>query len=75
MAVVIYVLIVSEIGKELTVKSALDEIKGVTEVRTVYGEYDVVARVETPTLKELDEIVTLLRKITGIIRTVTLISA
>ena len=75
MAVVIYVLIVSEIGKELTVKSALDEIKGVTEVRTVYGEYDVVARVETPTLKELDEIVTLLRKIAGIIRTVTLISA
>ena len=75
MTVVIYVLIVSEIGKELTVKSALDEIKGVTEVRTVYGEYDVVARVETPTLKELDEIVTLLRKITGIIRTVTLISA
>ena len=75
MTVVIYVLIVSEIGKELTVKSALDEIKGVTEVRTVYGEYDVIARVETPTLKELDEIVTLLRKIEGIIRTVTLISA
>lgn len=75
MAVVIYVLIVSEIGKESEVKSALEKIKGVTEVRTVYGEYDVVARLETPTLKELDEIVTAMRKISGIIRTVTLISA
>ena len=75
MTVVIYVLVVSEIGKESEVKAALDKIKGVTEARTVYGEYDVVARLETPTLKELDDIVTMIRKITGIIRTVTLISA
>ncbi len=75
MTVVIYVLVVSEIGKESEVKEALDKIKGVTEARTVYGEYDVVARLETPTLKELDDIVTSMRKIQGIIRTVTLISA
>jgi len=73
--VVIYVLIVTEIGKESEVKTALEKIKGVTEAKTVYGEYDVVARLETPTLKELDEIVTMMRKIPGIIRTVTLISA
>ncbi len=73
--VVIYVLIVTEIGKESEVKAALEKIKGVTEAKTVYGEYDVVARLETPTLKELDEIVTTMRKIPGIIRTVTLISA
>lgn len=75
MPVVIYVLIVTEIGKESEVKEALEKIKGVTEAKTVYGEYDVVARLETPTLKELDEIVTTMRKISGIIRTVTLISA
>ncbi|RLG92683.1 MAG: Lrp/AsnC family transcriptional regulator [Candidatus Hecatellales archaeon] len=75
MPVVIYVLIVTEIGKESEVKTALEKIKGVTEAKTVYGEYDVVARLETPTLKELDEIVTMMRKIPGIIRTVTLISA
>jgi len=73
--VVIYVLIVSEIGKESEVRKALEKIKGVTEAKTVYGEYDVVARLETPSLKELDEIVTTMRKIPGIIRTVTLISA
>ncbi|RJX16344.1 Lrp/AsnC family transcriptional regulator [Candidatus Bathyarchaeota archaeon] len=75
MPVVIYVLIVSEIGKESEVRAALEKIKGVTEAKTVYGEYDVVARLETPSLKELDEIVTTMRKIPGIIRTVTLISA
>ncbi|RLI05164.1 Lrp/AsnC family transcriptional regulator [Candidatus Bathyarchaeota archaeon] len=75
MPVVIYVLIVSEIGKESEVRKALEKIKGVTEAKTVYGEYDVVARLETPSLKELDEIVTTMRKIPGIIRTVTLISA
>ncbi len=75
MPVVVYVLMVTKIGKEYSVKQALEKIKGVSEVRTVYGEFDVVARLETPTLKELDEIVSETRKIDGIIRTVTLISA
>lgn len=75
MAVVVYVLMVTEIGKELEVRNSLEKIKGISEVRTVYGEFDVVSRLETPSLKELDEIVTEIRKISGIIRTVTLISA
>jgi len=66
---------VTDIGKEYDVRTALEKIKGVTEARTVYGEFDIVARLEAPTLKELDEMVTQMRKISGIIRTVTLISA
>jgi len=72
--VVIYVLIVTEVGKENDVANALKKIKGVNEARVVYGEFDVVARIETQTLKEVDEIVTAIRKIQSIIRTVTLIS-
>jgi len=75
MGVVVYVLMVTKIGKEYTVKQALEKITGVSEVRTVYGEFDVVARLEAPVLKDLDTIVTEIRKIDGIIRTVTLISA
>lgn len=75
MPVVVYVLMVTKIGKEYSVRQTLEKIKGVSEVRTVYGEFDVVARLETPSLKELDAIVTEMRKIEGIIRTVTLISA
>jgi len=73
--VVIYVLMVTEVGKENEVAGALGKIKGVTEAKTVYGEFDVVARIEAQNLKEVDEIITSLRKISGIIRTVTLISA
>lgn len=73
--VVIYVLVVTEVGKENEIASALGQIKGVTEAKTVYGEFDVVARIEAQNLKEVDEIITSLRKIPGIIRTVTLISA
>ncbi|HID18460.1 TPA: Lrp/AsnC family transcriptional regulator [Candidatus Bathyarchaeota archaeon] len=73
--VVIYVLMVTEVGKENEVAGALGKIKGVTEAKTVYGEFDVVARIEAQNLKEVDEIITSLRKIPGIIRTVTLISA
>jgi DNA-binding Lrp family transcriptional regulator len=73
--VVIYVLVVTEVGKENEVARALGKIKGVTEAKTVYGEFDVVARIEAQNLKEVDEIITSLRKISGIIRTVTLISA
>jgi DNA-binding Lrp family transcriptional regulator len=73
--VVIYVLVVTEVGKENEVAGALGKIKGVTEAKTVYGEFDVVARIEAQNLKEVDEIITSLRKISGIIRTVTLISA
>ncbi|MGP3667849.1 MAG: Lrp/AsnC ligand binding domain-containing protein [Candidatus Bathyarchaeota archaeon] len=72
---VIYVLIVCEIGKESEIRSALEKIRGVTEARTVYGEYDVVVRLETQSLRELDEIVTSIRKVPGIVRTITLISA
>ncbi|MFH1327796.1 MAG: Lrp/AsnC ligand binding domain-containing protein [Candidatus Bathyarchaeota archaeon] len=75
MSVCVYVLLVTDIGKEYDVRTALENIKGVTESRTVYGEFDVVARLESSSLKDLDEVVTEMRKISGIIRTVTLISA
>jgi len=75
LTVVIYMLVVTEIGKENDVKKALEEIPGITEARTVYGEFDLVARLETQSLREVDNAVTHMRKVNGIIRTVTLISA
>ncbi|RLI30355.1 Lrp/AsnC family transcriptional regulator [Candidatus Bathyarchaeota archaeon] len=73
--VIIYVLVVTEVGKENEIAKELSKIKGVTEAKTVYGEFDVVARIEAENLKEVDEIITTVRKVSGIIRTVTLISA
>ncbi len=72
--VVAYVLIVTEVGKEHEIIEELLKINGVTVAQTVYGEFDVVCKVEANTLKTLDESITKIRKIQSIIRTMTLIS-
>jgi DNA-binding Lrp family transcriptional regulator len=72
--VVAYVLVVTDVGKEFDVVQKLLQIKGVTEARVVYGEFDVIARVEADALKAIDPAVSTVRKIPNVIRTVTLIS-
>ena len=73
--VVAYILMVTDIGKEHEILNQLSKIKGVTEARTVYGEFDVIARVEADDMRILDNAVTQIRKIGSVIRTVTLISS
>lgn len=73
--VVAYLLMVTDIGKEHEILNQLSKIKGVTEARTVYGEFDVIARVEAGDMRTLDGAVTKIRKIGSVIRTVTLISS
>jgi len=70
-----YILFVTKIGEEHVVVKELNGYDGITEILTVYGEYDVIARVEHKDMKTLDIVVTKLRKINSILRTVTLISA
>jgi DNA-binding Lrp family transcriptional regulator len=46
----------------------------VKEVATIYGEYDLIAKVEIENLEKLDEFVfNMVRKIDVIVRTITLI--
>ena len=75
MKVVAFVLMVTEIGKEHEIIGQLLKIKGVSEARTVYGEFDVVCRVEADVMRNLDDSITRIRKMPALIRTVTLISA
>ncbi len=70
-----YILIVTKIGEEHSVVEELEGVPGVTEVLTVYGEFDVIARIEHEDMRTLDVVVTKLRTIDGVLRTVTLISA
>ena len=73
-SVMAYVLVVTEVGKEHEVVKELLNINGVTIAQTVYGEFDVVSKIECNTLQSLDESITKIRKIQSIIRTMTLIS-
>ncbi|UCD73049.1 MAG: Lrp/AsnC ligand binding domain-containing protein [Candidatus Bathyarchaeota archaeon] len=70
-----YILLVTKIGEEHPVVEELKRIEAITEVRTVYGEFDVIARVEHEDMRTLDTVVTKLRTIEGVLRSVTLISA
>jgi DNA-binding Lrp family transcriptional regulator len=69
-----YVLVVTEVGKEHEVVKELLKIEGVSVAQTVYGEFDVITKVDCENLKDLDAAITKIRKINGIIRTMTLIS-
>ena len=72
--VVAYVIVVTVVGKEHEVVEKLLAINGVTVAQTVYGEFDVITKVECNNLKSLDSSITKIRKIEIIIRTMTLIS-
>jgi uncharacterized protein with GYD domain len=66
---------VAEVGREYDIASQVRGIEGITEARIVYGEFDIVARLEVPDLSVLDGIVTRMRGIPGIIKTSTLIAS
>jgi DNA-binding Lrp family transcriptional regulator len=70
-----YLLLLVDVGKEHSVAKELRRLPGVTEAQVVYGEYDVVARIELGDVMLMDETVTMARKLPGVTRTSTLISS
>ncbi|WP_236698175.1 Lrp/AsnC ligand binding domain-containing protein [Pyrodictium occultum] len=72
-------LAVTEIGKEYDVVEGIKDIARRTDVEVeayvVYGEYDVAAKIVADGLKKVDKVVTMIRSLPGVMRTVTLIAA
>ncbi len=73
--IVAYVILVVEVGKEYDVLDKLKSLEGITEARVVYGEYDIIVRMEVNSIKMLERLVMNIRRIKGVLRSVTLISA
>lgn len=69
-----YVLGVSQIGKEKEVLEKCLAVKGVVEGTVVFGEYDIIVKIQTSDVKELSKKVEEIRRIEGLLRTATLIS-
>jgi uncharacterized protein with GYD domain len=61
-----------EVGKEHEIANRIKGILGVVNVDVVYGEYDIVIKLEGK-LNELDSANLKIRQIGGVTRTVTLI--
>ncbi|WP_048148171.1 Lrp/AsnC family transcriptional regulator [Palaeococcus ferrophilus] len=71
-----FIMVVVRPGKEEEVYNALKEVPQVKEIYRVYGEYDVVLRVEVGSIKELDDFHDhVLRKVKNVEMTETLIAS
>lgn len=56
--VVAFALIVGDAGKEKSILESLKSMKEVEEAYIVYGEYDIVVKVNVEQLKDLDPFLT-----------------
>ncbi len=67
-----YILIQTEVGKASTVAETIAGIQGVALAEDVTGPYDVIARVEAPSVDELGKLVIAkIQDVPGITRTLT----
>ncbi len=72
MTVQAYVLVQTEVGTAADVATAIADIDGVLSSQDVTGPYDVIARIEGPSIEELGSlVVSRIQKVTGITRTLT----
>jgi len=71
-----FVLITSELGKEIQVLEDLKKIQGIREVHNLYGVYDVIAHLECTDEGDLRTIVTnRIRNVGNVKATMTLMVA
>jgi len=69
-----FVLINTEIGGMEEVLEAIKKVEGVTEAYSVYGVYDIIAKVKADTMDKLKEVVTWhIRRINKVRSTLTMI--
>jgi len=69
-----YIMVEVESGAENEVAKALKKKPGVKDVGVVYGEYDIVLKVEVKAMEGLQAFVLSLRKERGVRRTTTMIA-
>ena len=68
-----YILINCELGSEESIIQQLKNLDGISEVSGTFGAYDILAKIESPTVETLREIITWkIRKIDQIRSTLTL---
>lgn len=73
--IIAYILARINLGMEYEVLDQVTKLPNIEEARVVYGEYDMVIKVKVYNMRELDKLVTYIRKLSGVISTTTLISS
>ena len=67
-----YVLVQCLIGREMEVLRSLLEVNFVKESKGTFGYYDILVKIEAPSEKQIENVVTKIRKIKNVITTTTL---
>ena len=68
-----YVLVKSKIAHEMEVLNEILKIDGVKEVKGTFGVYDIFVKIESPSSKQIEEIITKkIRLIKNVLDTSTL---
>jgi len=74
--IIAYILVVAKSGVEKEVVNALGEITEVKEAKIVYGQYDIIAKIELEDVTALNGfILNKLRAISGVESSSTLVAA
>ncbi|AGT35306.1 MULTISPECIES: Lrp/AsnC ligand binding domain-containing protein [Thermofilum] len=69
-----YILVTTKPGKEYDVAEQVKKFPFVNDVDVTYGLWDIVIRVQPPTLSELDKVISMIRSLKEVEQTVTLVS-
>ena len=70
-----YVLLTTELGAETEVMKAMKMILEIKEAHTVYGVYDIIARIEAETMEDLKNIISWkVRRLDKVRSTITMIT-
>ncbi|MHA1754067.1 MAG: Lrp/AsnC ligand binding domain-containing protein [Candidatus Odinarchaeia archaeon] len=72
---VAYILIRSQSGKETELVDEIKKIPQVTDCHVIYGEWDIITRVEYEKIPELNTLVLQIRALPGVQQTSTLVVA
>lgn len=73
--VIAYILLLVKPGEENTVAEKMNKLDEVNEISVVYGEYDIVAKVENKSMEELQNfLIKKIRAMEEVERTSTLIA-
>jgi uncharacterized protein with GYD domain len=68
-----YLLVNCHDGQERAIRDKLREVMHVSDVLHTFGNYDIVAKIESPTIEELRGTISRIRSLKGVRCTTTLI--
>ena len=73
--IVAYVLLTVETGKDREILGKIRELPLVKEAAITFGEWDIIVSTEVKDVEELNDLVVKIRKIPGVDRTYTIVTA